>query len=403
MIAPGMPQYPVEAGEKFGRLVCYGDGIYGGQFVGAMYSLAFFENDMEKVVASALQYIPKESQYYECISDVLSQFKKYPDDWRKAWEFINAKYHKDIDYRQFSCTIANGFNIDAKINGAYIVMGLLYGKGDFERTIKISMMCGQDSDCNPSNAAGVLGTAIGYAKMSDVYKQIDNEQKFYYTDYSFPEVIDVSTQLAEKLVAREGGRIEKTDIGENWIINKKRPQLRPVEQSFSPRSPEGSLFTKEERAQIRHKNPLEDEKLPPAFVINEFAPGWKVIDCGDYMLPGLYDEWDGRKSILVTHPYSQTIPCVIARDYDVPASGNTKLHIIVGHHYMGDYELIVKINSVDVLNKVVGTETTQTRFIDEYVDLSSYQGRTIKIELLNKANGWACESAYWDVIEIVND
>ena len=49
------------------------------------------------------------------------------------------------------------FNIDAKINGAYVALGLLYGKGDFRRTLEIATRSGQDSDCNPSSAAGVLG------------------------------------------------------------------------------------------------------------------------------------------------------------------------------------------------------------------------------------------------------
>ncbi|MCE5341853.1 MAG: hypothetical protein LLF92_12130 [Planctomycetaceae bacterium] len=53
-------------------------------------------------------------------------------------------------------------------------------------------------------------------------------------------------------------------------------------------------------------------------------------------------------------------------------------------------------------DKVVGAETTVNRFLEENIDLSNYAGKIIKIELLNKANGLACESAYWDVIEINN-
>ena len=55
------------------------------------------------------------------------------------------------------------FNIDAKLNGAYIVMGLLYGEGDPMKTLEISTRCGQDSDCNPSNALAVLGVINGFS------------------------------------------------------------------------------------------------------------------------------------------------------------------------------------------------------------------------------------------------
>ncbi len=63
------------------------------------------------------------------------------------------------------------FNIDAKLNAAYVVMGLLYGNGDFTRTLEISTRAGQDSDCNPSTAGGVLATMIGYDKNSYILEE----------------------------------------------------------------------------------------------------------------------------------------------------------------------------------------------------------------------------------------
>ena len=53
------------------------------------------------------------------------------------------------------------FNIEAYVNGAYIVLGLLYGEGDFERTIDISTRAGQDSDCNPCVARDRIDVPIG--------------------------------------------------------------------------------------------------------------------------------------------------------------------------------------------------------------------------------------------------
>ena len=71
LIAPGMPNVAIQLGEKFGRLMNYGDGLYGGQFVSGMYTEAFFETDIIKIIEAGLRCIPKESQYYECITDVL--------------------------------------------------------------------------------------------------------------------------------------------------------------------------------------------------------------------------------------------------------------------------------------------------------------------------------------------
>ena len=62
------------------------------------------------------------------------------------------------------------FNIDAKLNGGYVALGLLYGKGDFAKTLEVSTRSGQDSDCNPSSAAGILGVMLGYNRIPDVWK-----------------------------------------------------------------------------------------------------------------------------------------------------------------------------------------------------------------------------------------
>ncbi|MEE9571630.1 MAG: ADP-ribosylglycohydrolase family protein, partial [Candidatus Neomarinimicrobiota bacterium] len=67
LIAPGLPNTVIELGEKFGRLMNYGDGLYGGQFVGGLYAEAFFEDDPKQLVKAALKYIPEGSQYAEAV------------------------------------------------------------------------------------------------------------------------------------------------------------------------------------------------------------------------------------------------------------------------------------------------------------------------------------------------
>ena len=86
LIAPGMPNVAIQLGETFGRLMNYGDGLYGGQFVGGMYAEAFFEDDVVQIVEAGLRCIPEDSQYHECISDVLAWYEEYPDDWAKTWQ-----------------------------------------------------------------------------------------------------------------------------------------------------------------------------------------------------------------------------------------------------------------------------------------------------------------------------
>lgn len=253
LISPGMPNEVIRLGNVFGRLMNYGDGVYGGQFVGGMIAEAFFETDMHKIVEAGLACIPSESQYAECIRDVLACYANDPKDWQKVWKTINDKYHLNPAYRRFSCR-KKDFNIDAKINGAYIVIGLLYGERDMARTVEISCRCGQDSDCNPSNAAGILGTTIGLSKLPKCYTSaLDRKKVYSHTDYNFPKLLEVCESLARQIVVQRGGRIENDvlDPGrEFFVIPVEKPKPDQCVQSWAPEPATGNRFTEEEKRQI---------------------------------------------------------------------------------------------------------------------------------------------------------
>lgn len=254
LIAPGLPTVPIKLGEIFGRLMNYGDGLYGGQFVGAMYSSAFFERDMVKIVEAGLSSIPKGSQYYECISDVLKWYKENPNNWKATWRKVKEKYQDNPRYRRFSCSGPDSkFNIDAKLNGAYVVMGLLYGKGDIERTIKIAMQCGQDSDCNPSTAGGILFATIGFSHIPSQFKgMLDRKAKFAGSNYDFDKLINVCVKLARQVILRTGGKIIKDGKGgEIFLIPLRFPSPSRLEQSWKPAPPKGSRFSPEELSQMK--------------------------------------------------------------------------------------------------------------------------------------------------------
>jgi len=275
LIAPGMPQTVIDLGEKFGRLMNYGDGLYGGQFVGAMYAEAFFETDITKIIEAGLACIPAESQYAEAIRDVVRWHGDNPGDWQKTWQLIEDKYNLNHDYRKFSCSgVSHEFNIDAKINGAYIVMGLLYGGGDMDQTIIISMRCGQDSDCNPSNAAGILATSIGMENLPEQYKTgIDDTTKFSFTAYDFPSLLSVCEVLSKDALVRAGGRIEKNAEGiEEYVIPVRTPVVGPLEQCWEPSPIEGDVhFTPEEMEMIPMKVRDPEEFITDWLVAGPFS------------------------------------------------------------------------------------------------------------------------------------
>jgi hypothetical protein len=107
------------------------------------------------------------------------------------------------------------FNIDAKLNGAYVAMGLLYGQRDWQQSMEVATRCGQDSDCNPASALGVLGAMLGYDKLLERDKQELAklaDTKFSHTVYSFNDIVDSSETRALEVVRRAGGSVSDAEV-----------------------------------------------------------------------------------------------------------------------------------------------------------------------------------------------
>ena len=202
-MCPGMPQTARKLANKVGHIMNYGDGVYGGIFIGALYSQAYFENDIPTLVKKALLSIPAASDYAKIINDVILLHQHYPADWRASWKELEAKWGS-----VHICEAGAPFNIDAKLNGAYVVMGLLYGSGDPLKTMEITARCGQDADCNPSNAMAVLGVVKGLSGLPENYrKAVKNmgDTLFIFTNYSFNKAVSQSIKYAKELAVQNGG------------------------------------------------------------------------------------------------------------------------------------------------------------------------------------------------------
>jgi hypothetical protein len=221
-----MPNSAVKLADKIGHIMNYGDGYYGGIFISALYAEAFFEKDIRKIVDKALNSLPAESDYAKILHDVLTLKELNPSDWRATWKFLEDKWGKT-----HICTAGEAFNIDAKFNGALILIGLLYGEGDPMKTMEITTRGGQDSDCNPSNAMAVLGVINGFSHLPETMQKGITEMQdsqFIYTDYSFRKAVDKTYQYAVSHVVAEGGSITTDKINVKLQV----PVPVPLEVSF---------------------------------------------------------------------------------------------------------------------------------------------------------------------------
>jgi hypothetical protein len=224
-MSPGLPQFSNAVAYRAGSVMNHGDGIYGGMFVSAMYGAGFFESAPRKVVEAGVAAIPSESPYAQIVRDVLQLSNEYPSDWIKVWTLIEKKWDKDEPCPEGAL---KPFNIDAKLNGAYIALGLLYGQGDFDKTMSIATRCGQDSDCNPSSAMGVLGVMRGYRAIPEQLKKGIPEmadRKFQYTDYSFNTIVKSTYEHALEAVKRNGGKVD----GDKLVVKLQQPKAPKLE------------------------------------------------------------------------------------------------------------------------------------------------------------------------------
>lgn len=243
LMAPGMPRQVLKYCQRIGPIMNYGDGIYGGLFVASMYSAAFFDTDPRRVVEAGLAALPRGSQYAAIIRDVLAWHKENPGDWKRAWRLIEDKW--DIDDPCPKGAL-DPYNIDAKINGAYVALGLLYGKRDFARTVEIATRAGQDSDCNPATAGGILGVMLGYKAIPAEWTSglaAIRDRKFSYTDYSFEDIVRSTTETALRLVTASGGLVLNTGDIEIPALSPVPPAL----QQWSPGKPSARILPEDPR------------------------------------------------------------------------------------------------------------------------------------------------------------
>ncbi|MDP3313121.1 ADP-ribosylglycohydrolase family protein [Lutibacter sp.] len=242
LMSPGMINTSSDYCDRIGHIMNYGDGWYGGVFMSAMYTLAYTSNDLDFVINEALKTIPEQSLFYKTIADVIKWHKQYPNDWKQTWFEVEKNHSSEKGCPE---GVFNSFNIDARLNAAYVIIGLLYGQKDFHKTMDISTRCGQDSDCNPATAAGILGVMDGYKNIPAFWKPALEEAeglKFPYMDITLNQVYDLTYKHSLQLIEQNGGKIE----GDKVHIKVQKPETVRFEESFV------GMYPKEERYLRQH-------------------------------------------------------------------------------------------------------------------------------------------------------
>ncbi len=403
ILCPGMPSQVIDLGEKFGRIMNYGDGLYAGQFIGGMYAAAYFESDIQKIIEAGLACIPPQSQYAECIRDVVQWHEEDPVNWENTWQLIEDKYRKDPEYQKYKAVNDNYWvEMDAKLNAAYIVMGLLYGNGDIDETIIISMRCGRDSDCNPSNAAGVLFASLGMENIDrKYYEQLDYETKFSYTDYNFNELLQTCTKLTEQYILNSGGKIIEGPDGEAvYHIPEKAVIPSEFQTSWEPGDfdPE-NRYTREELSQISYY---------PARIYDEHISTWipETWKISHSAKTGqeLSTSWKGKEGVVLSSVYKQSKgPLIYIDGVEFEEGKKHFLSFSVSHEDEGSWELIVSINDREYIREAINRESCMDGWKEFKIDISDLAGSEVYAEIQQEYNGNEKSTAYWHALKFISE
>ena len=146
LVSPGDPELAVELAKKAGSVSHDGESIYGAQVVAAIEAYSFIETDIKKIIEESKKFIPKESEIFKLISDI-QNWSSGNIDWEQARIKIDEKY----GYSKFP------MNPHIVPNHALIILSLLFGDDNFQKSLMIANTAGWDTDCNSGNVGCILG------------------------------------------------------------------------------------------------------------------------------------------------------------------------------------------------------------------------------------------------------
>ena len=158
LIHPGEPELAAEFAKRAASVSHDGEAIYGAQMVAAMVSLAFSESSIHDVVRKASLVIPTSSVIATVIRDI-EQWHAGGLTWREAYQNLKAT-HGYATYPS-NCHIIP--------NHGVVILALLYGEGDFSRSLMLANTCGWDTDCNSANVGCIVGVLGGLATIDSGY------------------------------------------------------------------------------------------------------------------------------------------------------------------------------------------------------------------------------------------
>jgi len=233
--APGMIDYAVAKSDWGARVTADDWGVEPTIFYGALYSAAFFEKDINKLIEKAVSHLPEDGRFRKAVADMKRLYHQYPNDLKKARaEMARMYYHEEPEETRTKW--------NAILNGACAVLALLYGEGDFQKTLDYGCFIGFDADNQTATICGLLGVINGTKGLpkdllypvkewklpfNDLYK---NRTRYDMPDAKITDMAKRTKAIAEKIILENGG----SKKGNKYVINTAAKFQPPLEFTQVP-------------------------------------------------------------------------------------------------------------------------------------------------------------------------
>lgn len=180
-LAPGHPDIAVRYAYEDAIVDHTHEGLYAELFFAAVQSSAFAEQDTDRLIDIGLSYIPHDCGVAQGVREAVAAFEG-GDSWQQARIRVLTAVPGSFGYygtppeRMPEHIPIGPMGWDAPSNVGIAIIGWLYGKGDFARSLCIAANCGEDTDCTAATLGATLGIMLGEAALPPTWKQPIGDQ-----------------------------------------------------------------------------------------------------------------------------------------------------------------------------------------------------------------------------------
>lgn len=142
-VAPGKPELAAALAYRDVALSHTKNGVYSAMLMAAMLAWAFVTQDIEEIVRVGLSEIPRGCRLAEVVNAVLDAYRS-GDDWELAYERLLLSYGAYSPVHTLN-------------NTAWVILALLYSRGDLTRALGMAVACGMDTSSNAASVGSIMG------------------------------------------------------------------------------------------------------------------------------------------------------------------------------------------------------------------------------------------------------